>query len=266
MPETRLFVVDAFTREPFAGNPAAVVPLDRWPSDEMLHAIAAEMNLSETAFFVPEDDALRLRWFTPTVEVDLCGHATLASAFVVMNVLERDREEVRFRTKSGALRVTRDGDGFAMDFPSLPAEPVPTIAAIADALGRPPVSMLRSRDVVVAVYAHAAEVRALTPDFAAIGAVSDVHAVSVTAPGDGADVDFVSRFFAPREGIPEDPVTGSAHCTLAPYWSSRLGKTRLAARQVGRRIGELHCAIAQDRVILSGSAVLVIAGALRVAL
>jgi PhzF family phenazine biosynthesis protein len=250
--ELRYFVVDAFTARPFAGNPAAVVPLETWLPDATMQAIAAEMNLSETAF-VCED---HIRWFTPAVEVDLCGHATLATARVL------DRDHVRFASRSGPLEVRKAGDRFVLDFPSRPPrafDDAPTIARLAEALGAAPREVLLSRDLV-AVFDDAAAIRALAPDFGKLAAI-DTHGVIVTAPGED-DVDFVSRFFVPQQGIPEDPVTGSAHCTLIPLWAGRLGKTRLAARQLSRRGGELDCALRGDRVDIGGHAVLVARGTL----
>jgi PhzF family phenazine biosynthesis protein len=259
--------IDAFTDRPFRGNPAAVCPLDAWLPDELMQAIAAENNLAETAFFVPRAGTgdFDLRWFTPAAEVELCGHATLASAFLLMTELEPRRERVRFHSKSGPLDVTRaDGGRFTLDFPSRPPAPVTdadTARAVAAALRlpAPPASLLRARDVLV-VLAAAADVRALKPDLDAVSRL-DTFAVIVSAqagaPADGpdADVDFVSRFFAPAKGVPEDPVTGSAHCTLTPYWAARLGKSRLRARQVSPRGGELLCELTGERVRMTGHAV-----------
>ncbi|HUS66559.1 MAG TPA: PhzF family phenazine biosynthesis protein [Kofleriaceae bacterium] len=262
--EIRCARVSAFTRDPFAGNPAAVCPLAEWLPDELMQRIAAENNLSETAFFVARADGdLDLRWFTPSTEVDLCGHATLASAMVLMERIEPARTSARFHTRSGPLTVERaGGDGYSLDLPSRP--PAPThdsiFAPVTAALGRPPVAVLAARDLL-AVFETAAEVRALTPDMGAVARL-DSFALCVTAPGTGGDhdVDFVSRFFAPARGVPEDPVTGSAHSTLTPYWSERLGRARLRARQVGPRGGELLCDQVGDRVRLTGHAVLVLDG------
>jgi len=259
--EIPLFQVDAFTTRAFAGNPAAVCPLEAWLPDPLMQAIAGENNLSETAFFVPEADGFRLRWFTPTHEVDLCGHATLASAFVVFNVLEPARARIAFTTRSGVLTVERAGEHLEMDFPSLPPSPLPAPpAAVAAALGAVPVAALEARSLV-AVFEDAQAVRQLRPDLGALAAL-DWPSVMVTAPGDGVDgeADFVSRFFAPGLGVPEDPVTGSAHCTLAPYWGRRLGKSVLRARQVSARGGELICELRGERVRLIGDAVLVLRG------
>jgi PhzF family phenazine biosynthesis protein len=259
-----LYQVDAFTDRLFAGNPAAVCPLEAWLPDATMQAIAAENNLAETAFFLREGEDYALRWFTPAVEVDLCGHATLASAFVIMTRLEPGRERVAFRTlRAGTLGVSREGEGYAMDFPARPALPVAERdARLAAALGKPPVEALAAARDYLVVYAQAADVASLAPDLAALAAL-DRTAVIVTAPGQDG-VDFVSRFFAPALGVPEDPVTGSAHCTLAPYWAERLGKERLEARQLSRRGGTLACTVAGDRVAISGRAVLYLEGTIHV--
>jgi PhzF family phenazine biosynthesis protein len=256
--DVALYQVDAFADGPFTGNPAAVCPLEGWLPDAVMQAVAAENNLSETAFFVPEGGGYRLRWFTPTTEVDLCGHATLASAFVVFGWLAPWRRSVAFQTeKAGPLTVTRAGDLLALDFPSRPPQPCPLTDAVADALGKRPTALLAARDYL-AVFERAEDVAALKPDFAAVAAL-DRFAVIVTAPGtDG--IDFVSRFFAPARGVDEDPVTGSAHCTLIPYWAERLGKTRLEARQLSRRGGALSCGLRGNRVTIAGRAALYLAG------
>jgi len=262
MLEIPCYQVDAFTRTAFRGNPAAVCPLDAWLPDPLLQSVAAENAVSETAFYKPRagsPDDFDLRWMTPSVEVDLCGHATLATAFVLMTVLEPARTRVRFHTASGVLEVEREGDTFTLDLPSRPPDSGCAISAdaIGAALGTKPTQVLGKR-FMLALYASAEEIRGLTPSFTRIAAL-ETPVVLVTAPGTGADrdVDFVSRFFAPREGVPEDPVTGSAHATLTPYWAARLGKTTLSARQVSARTGELTCALAGDRVRLTGHAVLV---------
>lgn len=258
-----LYQIDAFTTgEPFTGNPAAVCPLDAWLPEAVMQAIAAENNLSETAFFVPAGDGYRLRWFTPATEVDLCGHATLASAFVVFGWLAPWRRSVTFHTeKAGPLRVARDGELLALDFPSRPPEPCAMPEALIQALGKKPASLLAARDYL-AVFDSAAEVAALAPDFAAVAAL-DKFAVIVTAPGTGG-VDFVSRFFAPARGVDEDPVTGSAHCTLIPYWAERLGRSRLEARQLSRRGGALSCGLRDDRVTIAGRAALYLTGTIAI--
>jgi predicted PhzF superfamily epimerase YddE/YHI9 len=248
-----IYQVDAFASRVFAGNPAAVVPLDAWLPDVVMQSIAAENNLAETAFFVPANGAWGLRWFTPTVEVDLCGHATLASAWVVFNHLSpKGSAEAAFDTKSGRLTVKREGDLLAMDFPSWPPEKTVGPALLGRALGAVPREVLAAKDLL-AVFDTADQVRALSPDFASIAKL-DVFAVVVTAPGEG-DCDFVSRFFAPQQGIPEDPVTGRAHCMLTPYWSKRLGKRELKARQISLRGGELVCRDRGERVSIAGRAI-----------
>ena len=251
-----IYQVDAFTTVPFAGNPAAVVPLESWLPDETMLAIAAENNLAETAFFVGGNSDYQLRWFTPEVEVDLCGHATLASAHVLYEVLKTESRAIRFQTKSGELTVTCKDDLIVLDFPSRPPVETDVPDGFIEALGGTPVKVLKSRDYF-AVYATQGEVAALNPDFKAISAL-DSHAVIATAKGD--DADFVSRFFAPSFGIDEDPVTGSAHCTLIPYWAEQLGKTQLFARQISKRGGELFCELIGDRVHIAGRAVLYLKG------
>lgn len=251
-----LYQVDAFTNRLFSGNPAAVCPLDAWLSDPALQAIAAENNLAETAFVVAVDDGYNLRWFTPKVEVDLCGHATLATAFVLQQVLSRTENPLRFHTRSGLLTVTSDGPQFTLDFPLLPPMPVEPQEWLAAALGGSPLGFWRATDYLV-LYENEAAIHTLQPDLRALAAV-DARGIIVTAPGE--ECDFVSRFFAPGAGIDEDPATGSAHCTLAPFWSERLGKNPLQARQVSSRGGELHCRVAGDRVLISGQAVLYLEG------
>ena len=255
-----MYQVDAFTARVFGGNPAAIVPLESWLPDDVMQAIAAENNLAETAFFVREDDGFRLRWFTPAVEVDLCGHATLASAHLLFTTLAYKGAKIDFMTRSGTLTVTRMGDLIAMDFPARPPKPVKVPPDLEKALGKAPVEVLGARDYLV-VYEREADIRALSPNMERIASF-DLFAVIVTAPGDRCD--FVSRFFAPAQGIPEDPVTGSAHCTLIPYWSKRLGKTKMQARQISPRGGELACEHRGDRVVIAGKAALYLEGAIHV--
>lgn len=256
-----IYQVDAFTSTLFSGNPAAICPLDRWLPDETMQSIAAENNLSETAFFVPEGSGYRLRWFTPGVEVDLCGHATLATAFVILEKLQPDRESVSFETRSGTLTVRRSGDLYSLDFPARPPGHCTVHERLIEALGTVPVEVLGARDYMV-VYAHQEDVTTLQPNMELL-ALMDRFAVIVTAPGTG-EIDFVSRFFAPAKGVPEDPVTGSAHCTLIPYWSRRLGKTKLRARQVSKRGGDLWCENQGGRVVISGKAALYLEGTIHV--
>jgi PhzF family phenazine biosynthesis protein len=245
------FEVDAFASKPFQGNPAGVCPLKHWLADATMQNIAAENNLSETAFFVPRGSDYELRWFTPTVEIDLCGHATLASAFVLFSELGRPGDAVQFHSRSGPLVVRRQNEVLTLDFPSRPPVPITAPEGLIRGLGKKPVEVLKARDYF-AVFAAVEDVRSLNPDFALLGTLDEK--VIVTAPG--VDCDFVSRFFAPSAGVPEDPVTGSAHCTLIPYWSRRLGKTKLFARQVSKRGGELFCELAGERVLIGGKAVL----------
>ncbi|NQW18752.1 MAG: PhzF family phenazine biosynthesis protein [Chloroflexi bacterium] len=249
-----IYQVDAFADRVFTGNPAAVCPLEEWLPDEVMQAIAAENNLSETAFFVRRpDDEYDLRWFTPKIEVDLCGHATLASGHVVLTKLTPNEEMVAFHTRSGRLTVLRDGDRLEMDFPAQEAPLVidtALLAAVGSALGKMP-SALRVTHTIMAVFDHHSQVASLKPDFAAINQL-DIPYVIATAPGD--ETDFVSRFFAPGAGIDEDPVTGSTHTIMTPYWVSRLGRNPLTARQISQRGGNLWCRLAGDRVIISGYA------------
>ena len=247
----KVYQVDAFTSRLFGGNPAAVVPLDAWLPDDVLAAIAAENNLSETAFVLAGEDPAPLRWFTPAVEVDLCGHATLATAHVLFSHLQPARDRLAFSTRSGTLTVTREGELLNMDFPARPATRVDISDDLVGAMGRRPSQVWRARDLM-AVFDSEPEIKDLNPDFQRVAAL-DTFALIATAPG--RDVDFVSRFFAPAKGIPEDPVTGSAHCTLIPYWAARLGKTTLTARQLSRRGGELYCRLRGDRVDIAGRAV-----------
>jgi len=264
-----LFHVDAFASQPFTGNPAAVCPLDWWLDDELLRQVAAENNLSETAFFVPRhghhDDHYDLRWFTPRGEVKLCGHATLASAYVVLSVLKPGLDTVRFETRSsGTLTVRKDQEIFSMDFPAMTAK---ICASPPDALiralgpGPTPSHVLEVNETFIAVYEHESAIQNMRPDFARLEQLHP-YVVSVTAPGETAD--FVSRYFKPSYGMPEDPVTGSVHCALAPYWADRLGKSQLHARQLSERGGELWCETAEARVILKGHAVLTLRGSLQI--
>jgi len=260
--EIPFYQVDAFARRLFTGNPAAVCPLEEWLDDATLQNIAMENNLAETAYFVRENGGYRLRWFTPEVEMDLCGHATVAAAYVLMNLLEPDLREVIFESRSGPLGVTREGEVYALDFPARPPERVQPQADLIEALGTEPDEVWQSRDLM-AVFANEERVRALTPDMTKLAAL-DAHAVIVTARG--RDADFVSRFFAPAVGVPEDPVTGSAHCTLIPYWAGVLGKTTLVAHQVSRRGGELFCELRGDRVRIAGEARLFASGRIHLGL
>ena len=258
----QFFQVDAFTTRPFAGNPAAVVILEHFLDDARLQDIAAENNLAETAFLVPDAGDYRLRWFTPTVEVPLCGHATLASAAVVLERLAPGRDKVTFRTASGPLVCARSGGHYVMDFPARPMLPVPAPTAVAAAIGRAPAEVLADRYNYLAVLETAEQVRQLAPDFAAIARLGR-DGLIVTAPGDDRH-DCVSRYFAPAKGIPEDPVTGGAHCSLAPYWASRLRRTSLRAFQASARGGTLRCRVVDDRVELEGACVFYLEGRIEI--
>jgi PhzF family phenazine biosynthesis protein len=254
----RYFVVDAFTDRLFSGNPAGVCLLPAWPNDAVMQNIAMENNLAETAFLVREaGGAYSLRWFTPEVEIDLCGHATLASAFVLMREVHAVSDTVCFRTKSGTLTVTKSGDVFLMDFPSRPPVPCEKPSLLEQALGAPVLETHMSRDMLV-LLKNEETVRNLCPDFALLKQLEGVFAVIVTAQG--TDCDFVSRFFAPGAGIPEDPVTGSSHCTLIPFWRHRLGKRQMSARQLSARGGQLLCEDCGVRVKIGGSAVCYLRG------
>ena len=257
---TPLYQVDAFTDRVFHGNPAAVCPLAEWLPETVMQAIAGENNLAETAFFTGSDGSYELRWFTPVAEVDLCGHATLASAFVILRFLDPELQQVVFDTRSGPLTVTRAGSALTMDFPALFAQPTAAPVALIEGLGVLPVEVLASADWLVRLESEA-EVRALQPDMTQLRKL-DRRGVIVTGPG--VEHDFVSRFFAPNYGIPEDPVTGSAHCILAPYWAERLGKTAFRARQVSQRGGDLGVRLDGDRVHLTGQAVLYLRGEIEI--
>ncbi|MCS6960486.1 MAG: PhzF family phenazine biosynthesis protein [Pseudanabaenaceae cyanobacterium SKYGB_i_bin29] len=246
-----IYYVDAFTDRLFTGNPAAVCILAEWLPDAVLQAIAAENNLSETAFVVPQEERWELRWFTPTTEVDLCGHATLATAHVLFHHYCCQGERLIFHTKSGDLTVLQAGDFLTLDFPALPPRPCSYPSLLVAALGEPPLEVLCSHDYLV-VYDQEETIVNLRPDLALLPQL-DLRGVIITARG--KEVDFVSRFFAPKLGIPEDPVTGSAHCTLIPYWGGKLGKGRLKARQLSRRGGYLEGELQGERVLLAGQAV-----------
>jgi predicted PhzF superfamily epimerase YddE/YHI9 len=256
--ELPIYQVDAFTDRLFAGNPAAVCPLSRWLKDETMQSIAAENNLAETAFFLPEGEGYRLRWFTPTVEIDLCGHATLASAFVISHFLEPGRREMVFETRSGRVTATGGPDSYVLDFPAWRLKPA-TDPAVGKAMGRTPRELLAAV-TYLAVYDNAAEVAALAPDLAAVAALP-LDGVIATAPGENG-IDYVARYFAPAAGIPEDPATGMSQCALMPYWSARLKRPRLAGRQISRRGGDFRCELAGERVRIGGQAVCYLKGSI----
>ncbi len=257
MPQLAIYQIDAFTNQVFTGNPAAVCPLETWLDDAVLQSIAAENNLSETAFFVQQGDHYAIRWFTPTVEVDLCGHATLAAAFVLFEHLAYSKENIIFTSRSGKLRVRQCESGkLKLDFPKQSAVPCAVPQLIMQAFGDSIKTCLKAEDYVVVLHDEAA-VRAANPDMALLRQL-DLRGVIITATA--KEYDFVSRFFAPNWGIDEDPVTGSSFTQLAPYWSDILGKQKLVAKQVSQRGGEVWCEIAGDRVYISGQAITYLKG------
>ncbi|GJL85174.1 MAG: hypothetical protein DHS20C02_09490 [Micavibrio sp.] len=264
MKRLSIYQVDAFTNKVFGGNPAAVCPLESWLPDETLQKIAHENNLSETAFFVPDEGEAdyHLRWLTPTVEVDLCGHATLASAYVIFNHLGFKKDTVSFRTRSGLLYVHRKDNGLMMDFPAWEYREIDIPDLVTEALGHQPDQLYSGVDWV-AVYDDPDIIAKIDPDLNKIMQLEDVRAIVVTAKGTG-ETDFISRFFGPRVGVPEDPVTGSAHCILTPIWAEKLGKTKLKAKQVSARGGELICELKDKRVEITGQAVLYMEGTINV--
>jgi PhzF family phenazine biosynthesis protein len=254
-----IYQVDAFAARPFSGNPAAVVVLPEFLDDVAMQRIAAENNLAETAFLVREGDNYKLRWFTPTVEVPLCGHATLASSWVVTERLDPGRSQIVFHTRSGELTVTRAGANFVMDFPARTNTPVAEPPQLASALGARPLEVLHDGFNFVAVLESAKVVRELAPDIAAIRSLEGVVGAIVTAAGDNG-YDCVSRYFAPQKGIDEDPVTGGAHCALTPFWTHRLGKSEINAYQASSRGGAMRCRIKGDRVELEGACIFYMEG------
>ncbi|NJN27118.1 MAG: PhzF family phenazine biosynthesis protein [Cyclobacteriaceae bacterium] len=246
-----IYQVDAFTDHVFGGNPAAVCPMQRWPKDELMQQIAMENNLSETAFFVQEEDGFHIRWFTPEVEIDLCGHATLASAHVIFHHLHYQKPHINFRYGGGLLSVQKEGKLLSMNFPAIASMEAPVTDQLTMAMRKKPGEVFKARDAM-AIYESEQDILELQPDFVEMAKL-DCMGVIATAPGE--NVDFVSRFFGPKVGINEDPVTGSAHCMLVPYWASRLGKSKLNARQLSKRTGTLFCEHKNDRVLIAGEAV-----------
>lgn len=260
-----LFIVDAFTSQPLRGNPAAVCLLDAPQPDAWMQGVAVEMNLSETAFLLPEGDGYRLRWFTPAVEVSLCGHATLASAHILWETgTLLPGGTARFFTLSGLLTARREDGWIELDFPARPPEAADPPAGLLEALGLAPQAVVRSRNTYLVEVKDEESVRHAAPDFAALFAIEAARAVIVTSRASGHGYDFISRFFAPRMGINEDPVTGSAHCVLAPYWAGKLGKMQFNAFQASKRGGELHVVLTGERVLIRGQAVTVLRGELNV--
>lgn len=247
-----LFQVDAFTDELFKGNPAGVVPLESWLADDIMQLIARENNLAETAFFIADNEAFHLRWFTPGMEVDLCGHATLASAHVLFQHLGYDQQQITFHTRSGPLHVIQIDGGYRMDFPADRAKSVSPPPALVESLGAIPLEVLLGKEDYLAIFPDEQAILDLTPDFRKM---LDLGGRGVIASAPGNYVDFVSRCFFPKARIDEDPVTGSAHTVMTPYWADRLGKTVLQARQVSERSGDIKCTLQGDRVLLEGQAV-----------
>ena len=253
----KLFQIDAFTDKIFAGNPAAVCPLDSWLPDNVMQQIAAENNQAETAFFVRNRDRFDIRWFTPAVEVDLCGHATLAAAFVLFHREHFPGRVLEFNSRSGLLRVANEGDLLTLDFPVDRPTEASAPAGLVAAMGSQPLEIHKGKTDYMLVYATAEEIEGMKPD---MGRLAEIAARGVIVTAAGRSADFVSRFFAPQSGIPEDPVTGSAHTTLTPYWAARLGRNELTAMQLSKRRGWLRCRLAGDRVEISGQARAYMAG------
>lgn len=261
----KIYQIDAFTDKLFGGNPAAVCPLEHWLDDAMLQNIAIENNLAETAFFVQTSkDRFHLKWFTPEIEMDLCGHATLASAFVIFNELGNDSSEIIFDTLSGVLKVKNVGDYLELDFPSRPPQKAELPKTISNGLNIQPIEVWKARDYLL-VYASEDDVKNIVPDIAVINRINiDPGGIIVTAKGKSKDVDFVSRFFTPQAALFEDPVTGSAHCTLVPFWADRLDTVVLKAKQISNRGGELLCRLNNDRVEIKGKAIKFLEGIIEV--
>lgn len=256
-----IFQADAFAASLFKGNPAAVVPLQEWLPDETMQQIALENNLSETAFFIPENGHFQIRWFTPKAEVNLCGHATLATAHILFNELNYPGQQIDFESKSGILAVTKVNDKLQLDFPADIANETEPIAEFAEALGCEPQLTLKGRTDYLLLFDSEETIRNLKPDFQLI-AKTNARGIIVTAKGN--EVDFVSRFFAPAVGVNEDPVTGSAHTTLIPFWSARLGKTEMTALQLSERGGQLWCTLSGNRVLIAGKAVTYLRGEIEI--
>ncbi|MCZ6503984.1 MAG: PhzF family phenazine biosynthesis protein [Gammaproteobacteria bacterium] len=252
-----MFIIDAFAERTLTGNPAAVCPLDAWIADDTMQAIAQEMNLSETVFFVPNGDVFEIRWFTPVREVDMIGHATLAAGHLILDRIRPEMQQVKFLNPTGDMVVSRDGNSLIIDMPALVPHPVPGTTALESALGKTPREVLASKHYLC-VFDNEDTVAGLEPDFVAMANL-DLPAVIVTAPG-STEFDFVSRFFAPANGVPEDSVSGVAHCCLTPFWSERLGISNMKARQLSSRGGVIYCEFDKDRVRLAGSAITFLEG------
>ncbi|KKM19958.1 hypothetical protein LCGC14_1650370 [marine sediment metagenome] len=255
-----LYQIDAFASKLFEGNPAAVCPLDKWLPDEIIQSIAAENNLSETAFFVPRGNGFHIRWFTPASEVDLCGHATLAAAYILFNTFGYKKDKIEFDSKSGTLTVTKDNEWLVMDFPAQPPVSCDIPEEIIKAFNIEPIECLKSEDFIV-VFEREIDIESAHPDFGQLIKL-DLRGVIITAKS--SRYDFVARFFAPKYGIPEDPVTGSAYTQLAPYWASKIGPKRFSVKQMSSRGGELTCELVGDRVLISGRAVRYLEGTIKI--
>ena len=258
--EISLYQIDAFASKLFEGNPAAVCPLDEWLPDEIMQSIAEENNLSETAFFVPKGNGYHIRWYTPVSEVDLCGHATLAAAYVLFNILGYRKDKIEFDSRSGILAVTEDNEWLVMDFPAQPPVPCDIPKEIIKAFNTAPIECLKSEDFVV-VFEREIDIESANPDFELLKKLNS-RGVIITAKS--TRYDFVARFFAPKYGIPEDPVTGSAYTQLAPYWASKIGSKRFSAKQMSSRGGELTCEVVDDRVFISGKAIKYLEGKIKI--
>ncbi|MEI7897255.1 MAG: PhzF family phenazine biosynthesis protein [bacterium] len=262
MKRIKMFQVDAFTSHLFGGNPAAVCLLDHWLDEHLMQSVAAENNLAETAFLLKAPDFYEIRWFTPAVEVDLCGHATLASAYVIFNHTDFENDEIVFHSpRSGELKVKKDGKKLFLNFPADVFSRCENLPEITKGIGLTPLEVYKGKTDYMAVLRSEEEVQKIQPDFVTIAKL-DARGLIVTAPGNS--VDFVSRFFGPQSGVNEDPVTGSAHTTLIPYWSGRLGKSMLNAKQISKRVGSLDCRFAGDRVYIGGEAQLYLTGEIMV--
>ena len=261
MTKLKIFQADAFAASLFKGNPAAVVPLNEWLSDQKMQQIAAENNLSETAFFIPEGKHFHIRWFTPKAEVKLCGHATLATAHILFNEMNFQGEQIEFNSKSGILTVKKSGDKLQLDFPADIAHVVDAFPAFSEAFGAHPLATLKGRTDYLLLFDTEETIRNFEPD---ISLLLSTNARGIMVTAKGKEVDFVSRFFAPAVGVNEDPVTGSAHTTLIPFWSKRLNKTEMTALQLSQRGGQLWCTLSGDRVLIAGKAVTYLRGEIEI--
>jgi PhzF family phenazine biosynthesis protein len=258
-----IYQVDAFTNQLFGGNPAAVVPLTTWLADDLMQKIAAENNLSETAFYIKNDNGFHIRWFTPTVEVALCGHATLATAYVIFNIEKYTHDTLLFESKSGILKVKKEENWLILDFPLQEVHPTEAPKGLIEGIGKTPLEMYRASDDYLLVFKTQQEIENLMPNYFVLKNIN-ARGIIVTAPAKSKKIDFVSRFFAPASGINEDPVTGSAHTKLVPFWAKKLGKNKLLAEQVSSRKGFLKCELLGNRVLMAGKAKLYLKGKIKV--